>query len=273
MPVAEVGLKEYVIGLLPMVLQLAILAALVRRDLLKDLRWFFSYTAFQVLVTVVETVEIALKVSDLTYFYTFYIAELFSIALALCVIYEVFGSVLRPYDGLRNLGGKLYLYASVALGLVALATVVFGSGAETYRFVQVINLSQLGLRAVQVGLLVLLFITARALALSWRSYSFGIALGYGTYAIVDLALSAIRVKYGLPVLRLVSLLGPLAYIVAIAIWSWYILQPERIAQLVRVIPYNDIAKWNEKLEELLRPKTAKKTDVEEEENDDQPVSR
>ena len=47
MPVAEVELKEYVIGLLPMVLQLAILAALVRRDLLKDLRWFFSYTAFQ----------------------------------------------------------------------------------------------------------------------------------------------------------------------------------------------------------------------------------
>ena len=187
MPVAEVGLKEYVIGLLPMVLQLAILAALVRRDLLKDLRWFFSYTAFQVLVTVVETVEIAIKVSDLTYFYTFYIAELFSIALALCVIYEVFGSVLRPYDGLRNLGGKLYLYASVALGLVALATVVFGSGAETYRFVQVINLSQLGLRAVQVGLLVLLFIAHEPRpGLGWRTYSFGIALGYGTYAIVDL---------------------------------------------------------------------------------------
>ena len=164
--------------------------------------------------------------------------------------------VLKPYDALRNLGGKLYLYAILGLGLVAVATVVFGSGAETYRFVQVINLSQLGLRAVQVGLLVLLFATARALGLSWRTYSFGIALGYGTYAIVDLILSAIRVAYGLPVLRLVSLLGPLAYIVAIAIWSWYILQPQEIAQPVRVIPYNDIAKWNEKLEELLKRRAA-----------------
>ena len=139
---------------------------------------------------------------------------------------------------------------------MAVATVVFGSGAETYRFVQVINLSQLGLRAVQVGLLVLLFATARALGLSWRTYSFGIALGYGTYAIVDLILSAIRVEYGLPVLRMVSLVGPLAYIVAIAIWSSYILQPQTIAQPVRVIPYNDIAKWNEKLEEILKKKAA-----------------
>ena len=50
-------------------------------------------------------------------------------------------------------------------------------------------------------------------------------------------------------------------------------QPVAVAQPVRVIPYNDIAKWNEKLEELLKPKSAKKNDVEEEENDDQPVSK
>ena len=36
----------------------------------------------------------------------------------------------------------------------------------------------------------------------------------------------------------------------------YILQTSKIAQPVRVIPYNDIAKWNEKLEELLKKKAA-----------------
>ena len=62
-------------------------------------------------------------------------------------------------------------------------------------------------------------------------------------------------------------------IVALSIWLWYILQPQEIAQPIRVIPYNDIAKWNEKLEELLKPKSAKKNDIEEEEKDDQPVSK
>jgi hypothetical protein len=256
MPVAEVGLKQYVIGLLPTIFQLAILIVMVRRKLLTDLRWFFLYTLYQMLVYLIITAEFATKVSDLTYFYTFYVLQCFSIIFALCVIYEVFGSVLTPYEALRHLGARLYLFALLVLGLIAGVMVIFGSGAETYRFVQLINLSQLGLRFIQVGLLMLLFATARALALSWRSYSFGIALGYGTFAIVDLLLSAIRVKYGLPVLRLVSLLGPLAYIVAALIWSWYILQPQRVAQPVRVIPYNDIAKWNEKLEELLKRKAA-----------------
>ena len=36
----------------------------------------------------------------------------------------------------------------------------------------------------------------------------------------------------------------------------YFFQTEAIAQPVRVIPYNDIAKWNEKLEELLKKKAA-----------------
>ncbi len=53
----------------------------------------------------IGTVEFAVKVSDLTYFYTFYVAELVS-SLALFVIYEVFGSVLKPYDALRNLVGS-----------------------------------------------------------------------------------------------------------------------------------------------------------------------
>ena len=59
MHVAEVGLKEYVIGLLPTVLQFAILIAVVRRSLLRDLRWFFLYTLFQILVTMIGTVEFA----------------------------------------------------------------------------------------------------------------------------------------------------------------------------------------------------------------------
>jgi hypothetical protein len=33
-------------------------------------------------------------------------------------------------------------------------------------------------------------------------------------------------------------------------------QPEKLAGRLAVIPYNDIAKWNEKLEELLKRKAA-----------------
>jgi hypothetical protein len=42
----------------------------------------------------------------------------------------------------------------------------------------------------------------------------------------------------------------------IAVWASYLLQPAKVLQQPRVIPYNDIAKWNEKLEEILRWKSA-----------------
>jgi hypothetical protein len=42
----------------------------------------------------------------------------------------------------------------------------------------------------------------------------------------------------------------------VVIWTCYFWQPREVAQPVRVIPYNDIAKWNEKLEELLKRKAA-----------------
>ena len=44
--------------------------------------------------------------------------------------------------------------------------------------------------------------------------------------------------------------------VAHPVWLWYIRQSKEAAQPVRVIPHNDIAKGNEKLEELLRKPVA-----------------
>ena len=46
------------------------------------------------------------------------------------------------------------------------------------------------------GLLLSLFVLSRSLGLTWRSYSFGIALGYGTYAAIDFLLAAIRASTG-----------------------------------------------------------------------------
>ena len=112
------------------------------------------------------------------------------------------------------------------------------------------------LRIVQLGLLLLLFVLARSLGLSWRSYSFGIALGYGLYAAVDLVLAAVRTQFGEGIWHLHSLLTTTAFTGMLFVWLFYILQRQAVAQPVRVIPYNDIAKWNEKLEELLKRKAA-----------------
>jgi hypothetical protein len=91
---------------------------------------------------------------------------------------------------------------------------------------------------------------------SWRSYTFGVALGYGIYSAVDLVLAAIRLEYGESIWHIHSVLSTLAFNGMLITWLWYIRQSKEVAQPVRVIPYNDIAKWNEKLEQLLKRKAA-----------------
>ena len=118
------------------------------------------------------------------------------------------------------------------------------------------NMLERSLTVVQAGLLLLLFVLSSSLGLAWRSYSFGLALGFGTFAIVDLVLWSLRTQFGDQFWKPQSILNGLAYNVMIFIWAFYVLQPKRIAQPIRVIPYNDIAKWNEKLEELLKRKAA-----------------
>ena len=189
-----------------------------------------------------------------TYYYTFISRRVSGLAFG--VIYEIFKTVLKPYDAFRRVWRFLFALASVILIIISIVWLLYGSGPQVDRLTQTMNVLLRSVRVIQVGLLLLLFSLASSLGLTWRSYSFGIALGYGAYAIVDLVLSAMRLEYGDAVWKLESYCTTIAYGTSVLIWAWYVMQPERLAGRLAVIPYNDIAKWNEKLEELLKRKAA-----------------
>lgn len=255
MQVAQVTTTDYVLVSVGTLLQCVIPIVCLRRKLYRTLPWFFAYNLYSIFQTIVDMAVLASKSSVETYFYTYYVLQAFILAISFGVIYEVFDSVLEPYDALRRVSSKLFLGATVGLAVLGLAFVLYGTGVE-YRMVRLIILTQRSLRIVQIGLLIFLFALARSFALSWRSYSFGIALGYGIYASVDLVLTAVRLNYGVGAIPLQSLLNMLGYAIACGIWVWYMLQREAVAQPVRVVPHNDIEKWNEALEEMLTRKGA-----------------
>jgi hypothetical protein len=93
------------------------------------------------------------------------------------------------------------------------------------------------------------------MGLSWRSYCFGVALGFGTYAAVEIVTLAMRGQYGWTVWELLNIIRSFAYDVAILIWAWYFFQPMEIARPVWVVPQNNIEKWNDALEGMLARRT------------------
>ena|SRR5579871_2803078 len=252
----EVGIFEYISAVGFPLLMSVVLTVMVQRKLYLELPWFFIYVAYHIFQSAVELTLLWLHVSTAVYFYGYYLMQAVSFALSFAVIYEVFASVFRPYEALRLVGGRTFLTSIAALAIVGLILFRFGPGDQSYKLVRSIDLVQRSLRVVQLGLLLLLFVLSRSLALNWKSQSFGIALGYGIFASVELVILALKIEYPVSPLRLLSLINSIAFGVAQIIWSWYILRAREVAQPVPMIPRDDLEKWNEKLEELLKRKAA-----------------
>jgi hypothetical protein len=250
------GFGEYLIVLTGMAILSCVAIAMVRREVHRRWPGFFLYVVFHIFQPILDIIGVIQKWNPVTYYYFFYAVESLSLALSFVVIYEVFSSVMEPYDALRKVGKSLFFWTAAGLLLVGVLFAVFGPSTGGARVFKIVFYSERALRIVQVGLLALLFAISRSLALSWRSNAFGIALGYGIYASIQLVIVVLRLKYINFGHYVISWISTLSFMLASLIWLRYVLQPQRVAQPVRVIPYNDIAKWNEKLEELLKRKAA-----------------
>ena len=250
------GLAEYLVVAVGMTIQSVIALTMFRRKLHRLWPGFFLYTLFHIIQPVLDMVGVIQKWDLLVYYYFFYGVESLSLALSFVVIYEVFQSVMKPYDALRRAGKSLFFGTTVALLAVGLLFVALGpavGGAEVFK---VVFYSERSLRIVQVGLLISLFAISRSMALSWRSNAFGIALGYGVYASIQLVLVALVLKYINFGHQLISWVSTLSFILTCVIWLWYLLQQQELEQPVRVIPHNEIEKWNQALEGIMAGKDA-----------------
>jgi hypothetical protein len=242
---------EYAIAIFGTGMQGFIAILLFRRRIFRLFPIFTLYTVFLVVTECVLLAELFSGISSLRFAYTYYPLNVVAIGLAFGVIYEIFRVVLEPYEALSDAWRVLFVAAVVVLVVISLLWVLYGAGPPSDRLTKSMYLLTRSLRVVQVGLLLLIVITARSFGLSWRSYSCGLAFGYGTYALVDLVLTAMRLHFGDEVWKLYSLLSTIAYDVTLLIWLVYVLQEKEVAHQVRVIPHNDIEKWNRSLKEVL----------------------
>ena len=83
---------------------------------------------------------------------------------------------------------------------------------------------------IQLGALAVLFLLSRMLVLGWKEFSFGIALGFGVMASVQLAVSLMRSYLGAGSTPGYVLLRPLAYNLAVLIWIFSVVKRQRPQQ-------------------------------------------
>ncbi len=171
--------------------------------------------------------------SHALYFYAFWIMQAFDFLLVIAVIQEVFGAVLREYSILKKRANQIYRCAVLILVAVAFGTALLAPGNETDRTVAGLLTLDTSSMIIQLGVLATLFVMSRMLVLGWGQLAFGIALGFGVMASVQLAVSLMRSYLGDGSTPGYVLLRPLAYNLAVLIWLFYAAKRERRKSALR----------------------------------------
>lgn len=229
-----------VLWFMPLAMQCVIAIVILRRGLVGQFPFFFSYT---VLLPARDATLYFLPESGDRYSSVFWWGDAAAILLSIGVIFEISWHFVRPYAFLRLFLRVLWISA-VIVAVAALAMLIWTRGlAGTDLILEWIILTERSARFLQVCLLIVAIAMMSRLGLTWRLYSLGIAAGFGVYAAFDLTLLELRALHLMSDATFV-LLRSAAYNLGVAIWAVYFLQP-RSGNPVDRLPGTDLANWND----------------------------
>lgn len=184
-----------------------------------------------------------------TYFWLFWLGEAVNAVLGFKVIHEIFLDVFRPYHTLKDLGTLLFKWAGVVMLLVSVV-VAFSNSFDRNLLWHVLTALQRSVRIVQLGLILFLLLFSRFLGVSRKQVSFGISLGFGLFAGVELMLYALH-SGGFVTLGNLNLINMATYNLAIVVWISYSLS--RTAVREAAVNHLQTQRWEQGLADIQHP--------------------
>jgi hypothetical protein len=184
------------------------------------------------------------------YFYTFWACEAIGLVLGLAVVREIFTNIFSPHAALRKLATLIFRVAVVALVLLACGAIYEQSG-NARSIANGVLLASEATRIVELGLIMFLFLSSSAFGLHWRQSEFGIALGLGTCAAVELVNVTLMPHLSPEAGQVLSLVRSLSFNGSLLIWLGYLLVPERVTSSGELPKKAQLEQWNQAVMELI----------------------
>jgi predicted membrane protein len=234
------------------VLQSAVAAAMIQRKLYRTFPFFFAYVIAQIVIFAILFSVYRANAYEL-FFYLYWATTVVSVGLGFKVIHEIFVDIFRPYHTLRDLGSVLFKWAGLVMLLVAGVVAASSPMIESGPLVQAVLTLQRSVRVVQCGLIFFLLVFSKYLGISWKQRSFGIALGFGGFASLELAMLALRVGSYISEPTL-SLLNMGAYNCAIVTWFVYACVESAGREATTTLLKSQ--RWEQSLTEIQHPAAA-----------------
>ena len=221
----------YVNWLAGPLLQITLLVFMVRRKSHKRFPRFFSYILFQTLKSACLFV-VYRYFPESSYFDAYWTGNAVSVILAVTVMDEILHSLFKEYGGIQILGTTIFRWSCGLLFLLAILGALSSSEAAADRVVAVVFSFDRSVRLMQVGLFLVLMLLCRFLKNYSRQQVFGLALGFGVFASVELILVSIVMLYGNGQPAIISLLKSTAYNAVTVVWIGYLKQQPQLVPWV-----------------------------------------
>jgi hypothetical protein len=228
---------------------LAVLAVvLIARRTWKKFPLFTAYSIFTLLTA---TGTYLLRAHFMIYSYTYWVCEVVGMFLGLAVVYEVFRSLFSSYDALRRLASNILYWVLLVLVVIGGVVIYTHSAVQGLRYVAAFLVVEESVRIIEVGLIVSLFLFAGAFGLHWRQSVFGIALGLGLYATIELLAITMRAHFGIAATPALNMARGLSFDASLLVWLGYLLVPERVTGQTTVPQRGQLEQWNQAVKELI----------------------
>jgi hypothetical protein len=217
-------------------LQVALLTLMVRRGLHVSFPRFFSYVIFQTIKSGILFVIYRYSTPN-NYFDAYWTGNVLSVLLTIAVMDEILHSLFEEYGGIQNLGSIIFRWACGLLLLLAVVGAFSSQDGASDRIVAGVLEFDRSVRLMECGLFVLLMLLCRSIRGSWRQRAFGIALGFGIFASIEVILVSLVMRYGSGASDLVSVVKSVAYNLVTVLWIFYARQKESsLAERSAVVP-------------------------------------
>jgi hypothetical protein len=240
---------SYGLWLLHPILQAATALFMVRRGLARNFRFFFAYLISQLLSFAV-VFPAFVRGGYAGMFYLYWATSAISVTCGFLVIHEIFVDVFRSFHTLRDLGSVLFKWAGLVMLLVAAVVSISTNSSQAPPWMQAIITSERCVRMIQVGMVMFLLFFAQYLGVSWKQHSFGIALGFGSFAGMELIIISSWVGNHLTQ-NWVDIINMIAYNTSLLLWLGYVAVKRPARDLSRSLLQTQ--RWEQSISDIHHP--------------------